>query len=354
MKRNRIAFVTDEFNVASGVTTYLLSLFETLHEEFEIFLITSSGTAIKLLKKYNLRYLLLDSMSFNDRNLFKLTSAVIKLGLFLIRNEIQLVHSHDHYSSNIVAFAKYFRKITHIRTIHSWSNNRGILNKFAGDFYICVNNHIYINVIEKNNLGNSAVVIFNGISFGDEFKIRTKSIKPLINLLVVSRIVFEKGIQNVLKAIDLLPDEYKNKVVLRIAGEGNHKNELMNYSNANSLNVSFLGEIVDVDKEYLNADISIFSSLEDCFGLVNIEAAKYGCFVITSNFDGIDYIFENNVDGFMYEKKSYFDLSEKIKKAIDIGEERNIYAFNFYKKCKEQFNAELMVGKTKEIYNKFL
>jgi glycosyltransferase involved in cell wall biosynthesis len=354
MKKNKIAFVTDEFNVASGVTTYLLILFESIQKEFDILLITSQGTAIKLLSKYKIKYLLLDSINYKNRNIYKFTKSVIKLGLFFRNNDIKLVHSHDHYSSNIVAYSKLLKKITHIRTIHSWSDISGYLNKYAGDFYICVNFHVYKNVIEKNGLQKRAVVILNGIPFNNEFRLRKNNANSLTNLLVVSRLVFEKGIQNVLKAIEVLPDEYKCKVVLRIAGEGIYKSELIDYSISNKLNVEFLGEVIDVDKEYLNADITIFPSLEDWFGLVNIEATKFGCFVITSNFNGVEYIFEDNVDGFMYEKDSFSDLSEKIKKAIDIGEERNKYVLNFYKKCKEQYNSKLMVSKTQEIYNKYL
>lgn len=354
MKKNKIVFVTDEFNVASGVTTYLLILFESLLEEFDIFLITSQGTAIGLLKKYKIKYLLWDSMNFEKKSFCKFTATVIKLGLFLRKNDIKLVHSQDHYSSNIAAYSKFFKKTNHIRTIHSWSNNSGFLNKVAGDYFICVNYHVYKNVIEKNILEKDSVVIMNGITFGNEFLIRKKRANPKTNLLVVSRIVFEKGIQNVLKAIKTLPDSYKNQITLHVAGDGNYKEELFEISKNIGINVKFLGEIIDVYREYLESDIFLLASFREQMPYSLIEAAKYGCFVITSNFDGIEYIFENDVDGFMYEKDSYLDLSKKIKKAIDLGKERNNYAFRFYDKCKEQYNSELMVSKTKEVYYKFI
>ena len=355
MKKPKILFVVNNFEYVSGVTTYLISLFKYLNNKYELYLVTSPGTAVELPKKYNVKIYLYPKINFELRSYLNFFRSVVFLTKIIILNKIDLIHSNDHYTANIIKWTKYIKNIPNIRTIHSLINNQGRLKHLVGDYFICVNYHIYNKLLKKYWKTLNAQVILNGIDFDDKIKISKKKKKSSeITLLVASRLVFEKGVQTVIRAVSKLPLEYKDKIILKIAGKGNYEDVLIALSKKSDIRIEFLDEVREMDKEYKNADIFIFSSLVDSFGYTNIEAAKYGCFVITSNFEGIEYIFDNNKDGFIYDKNSYIDLQNKIIKAINLGEKRNIYVSNFQKKCITKFNSEQMALKTSIVYEKCL
>jgi len=353
MKKTRIAFIVNNFDVTSGVTTYILTLVRNLEENYELYLITSPGSAIKLLNKYRIKYFLIESLNFNNRSLFNYIISIIKVGIVIIRNKIDLVHSNDYYTANIVKATKFFKNIPNVRTVHYWLFENSKLDKLAGDYLIGVNHHLF-DIVSKSGLKYKTEIIFNGLDFTDYYDYEKAYSRLKISILVASRLVLEKGVQNVIKAISILPEAYKEKIELRIAGKGEYEDNLINLSISLQVNVNFLGEVLDISQEYKRADIFIFSSLNDWFGYTNIEAAKHGCFVITSNFDGIEYIFEDNIDGFIYDKNSDTDLSNKIIQAFELGEKRKVYIKNFQRKCMTEFNSIKMVSKTIEVYNKCL
>lgn len=353
MKKIRVLLIVNNFDHSSGVTTYLINLIKYMEKKYELYLITSPGTAQDLLNDYNIKYFIIKYINFEKRNFFNFMRSILTVSRILIKNKIDLVHSNDHYTANIIRYTKIVKNIPNVRTLHSWFPQDSKLNKLEGDYLICVNYNLYKDVIVKNKIQEKASVIFNGVDF-ENFNESYRKVNDKIVLLVASRLVYEKGVQIVISAVSELPPKYQEKIILKIAGKGDYKNELLQLCNKKNVNIKFLGEVSELSKEYRQTDIFIFSSLVDLFGYTNIEAAKYGCFVITSNFNGIEFIFEDNVDGFIYNKNSYIDLKDKIIKAIQLGEKRKDYIHTFQKKCIKLFNAKYMTEKTCKVYEKCL
>jgi glycosyltransferase involved in cell wall biosynthesis len=351
MKKNKVGIVVNNFDYASGVTTYIINLIKELEDDLDIYLFTSPGSAVNELRSKKIKIYEFEYLNFENRSYLNYLKAVVKLTFLFHKHDLKIIHSNDHYTASMLEYVKKFRRLINVRTIHSWSDENSKLNKKAGDIFICVNHHLKQILLENNISDESIEIIFNGVDFGEEIKTETKEKSDNINLLAAARLVYEKGIQNIIKAVGSLEDDYKDKVVLRIAGKGQYQNQLIGLTEELKLsNIIFLDEVDNIEQYYKQADIFIFSSLIDWFGYTNIEAVKHDCFIITSNFDGIKYIFKDNVDGFIYDKDSYLDLSKKLKHAIDIGDSRFDYIKRFKSKCAEKFNSKIMASKTMDVY----
>lgn len=136
--------------------------------------------------------------------------------------------------------------------------------------------------------------------------------------LVVGRMIYRKGIDLLLDALNEIPENLKYEV--RIVGVGS---ELEKYKTRCSSQkklyqrVRFVGDIPhsEISKEYENADVLIMPSLRETTGTVILEAFANGVPVITINkFGGANIVDQES--GWLYEgddKKFYI---ENLKKAI--------------------------------------
>lgn len=107
-------------------------------------------------------------------------------------------------------------------------------------------------------------------------------------LVFVGRIVYEKGLQILLRAMPRIVADYPHTKLL-VAG----KNGAVYYPLAYELGVEnsvvFLDYVSDHDRDclYSVADAAIFPSLYEPFGIVALEAMSAGCNVIASSVGGL-------------------------------------------------------------------
>ncbi|HEC15575.1 MAG TPA: glycosyltransferase family 1 protein [Sedimenticola sp.] len=117
------------------------------------------------------------------------------------------------------------------------------------------------------------------------------------------------------------------------------------------------GEIprVHLGSYYANADLVIFPSWWEPFGLVCIEAMAAQALVIGSNAGGMAEIIDDGVDGFLVVPKNVEKLKQKINYVLSLSEEkrRNIRVAAERKVC-EKFDIKTVVQKQLEFYNRTL
>jgi glycosyltransferase involved in cell wall biosynthesis len=88
-------------------------------------------------------------------------------------------------------------------------------------------------------------------------------------------------------------------------------------SSSSSERIRYHGPVYELAKEKVLAESSIFCFPtyfeEETFGIVNIEAMKYGLPIIATNHDGIPEIVDDNLGGFLVEKRNTNDLVDKLE-----------------------------------------
>lgn len=119
-------------------------------------------------------------------------------------------------------------------------------------------------------------------------------------ILFVGRLVYEKGIQNLIAAMPKILENYHDSKLV-IAGKGPMLDELRNQVNALGLGnkVYFTGYLAskDVPKMYKCADVAVFPSTYEPFGIVALEAMLSGTPIVVSDIGGLNEIIDHGTNG---------------------------------------------------------
>jgi len=120
-----------------------------------------------------------------------------------------------------------------------------------------------------------------------------------IRLIYVGRLVKYKGIIELLNALYLLPDNVKNRVVLKIYGDGPLKNDVIAYFKGINTKISI--EVFDFVDNYLirkavsDSDILCLTNISDeGWGVVVNEAILEGTYVVCGEFTGASILIEKS------------------------------------------------------------
>ncbi len=177
---------------------------------------------------------------------------------------------------------------------------------------------------------------------------------PLI--LFVGRLVYYKGIQYLIDAINQVAN-----VSLVIIGSGPLKKELINQ--IQTLNLEKRVHILpEVDEETLHShyeacDIFVLPSVEksETYGIVQIEAMACGKPVICTELKtGTTFINQHGTTGLVVPPRDSKSLAEAIKKLLSDHELRNKFGCNAKQRALSEFNTELMVERTFNVYEELL
>ena len=207
-----------------------------------------------------------------------------------------------------------------------------------------------INVIPNGiNLSN-----FTGIERDYDFR-RQYAMDNEKIILYVGRLVYEKGIQHLIAAMPKVLSNYHDAKLI-IAGRGGMMDQLRQEASNLGLNnkIYFTGYLdsKQVQKMYKCADVAVFPSTYEPFGIVALEAMLAGVPTVVSDVGGLDEIVTHGVDGM----KAYAGNANSIADSITALLYDHQLATNVAKKAKqkvkEQFNWEKIAQDTHFTYEK--
>ena len=167
-----------------------------------------------------------------------------------------------------------------------------------------------INVIPNGiNLNN-----FSGIEKDYDFRRKYAMDNEKI-ILYIGRLVHEKGVQHLISAMPKIINGY-NDTKLIIGGKGGMLDELREQARNLGIEnkVYFTGYLSskDVQKMYKCADIAVFPSTYEPFGIVALESMLAGIPTVVSDIGGLNEIVNHGVDGM----KSYAGNSNSIADSV--------------------------------------
>ena len=174
-------------------------------------------------------------------------------------------------------------------------------------------------------------------------------------ILYVGRLVYEKGIQHLIAAMPKILSNYHDAKLV-IAGKGGMIDDLKAETSSLGLDnkVYFTGymDSKKVQKMYKCADVAVFPSTYEPFGIVALEAMLAGVPTVVSDVGGLDEIVTHGVDGM----KSYAGNPNSIADSVTALLYDHQLATNISKKArqkvKEQFNWEKIAQDTHFTYEK--
>ena len=207
-----------------------------------------------------------------------------------------------------------------------------------------------INVIPNGiNLNN-----FSGIDKDYDFRRKYAMDNEKI-ILYIGRLVYEKGIQHLISAMPKIVNGY-NDVKLIIGGKGGMYDELKQQAKALGIEnkVYFTGYLSskDVQKMYKCADIAVFPSTYEPFGIVALEAMLAGVPTVVSDIGGLNEIVEHGVNGMKSYAGNCNSIADSVLSLLYNHQLCDNITKNAKNKVKNDFNWNKITEDTHFIYEK--
>ena len=257
------------------------------------------------------------TMQLNFNMIAKATEIINKEGKF------DVIHAHDWLVAYAAKTLKESFGIPLVSTIHATEagRNSGIHTqeqKYINDTEwmltyesseVIVNSKFMKNDLqrlfglpyEKINVVSNGIntTTYNGLEKDYDFRRKYAMDNEKI-ILFMGRLVYEKGVQNLISAMPKILEGYHDSKLV-IAGKGGMLDELKAQVEAMGLGekVYFTGYLnaKQVSKMYKCADVAVFPSTYEPFGLVALEAMLAGVPTVVSDVGGLNEIVEHGVDG---------------------------------------------------------
>ncbi len=137
-----------------------------------------------------------------------------------------------------------------------------------------------------------------------------------LSVAYVGRLIFTKGVDRLLDALAGLKEE--TDFVLEITGDGTERTRLEEQTKRLGLEdrVTLRGLQTNVTPFLQKADIFVYPSKTEVFGLALVEAMAHGCICVANAVGGIPEILCDGVNGFLNTDNSTEGLRKTIIKAV--------------------------------------
>jgi len=310
------------------------------------------------------------------KNIFQL----FKLAGYINKMDADVIHSHDFFPAlvsrlaAIMAFVFYFHRVKRLFiTLHIvffWLkplHNR--INKILSYFttrIICLSKAIQNYSIEHDRIKPGKYCIINtGVDTSRFVPVESMRFKYLYefgfdktNIVLgnIGVLSIRKGQIYLLKAFNVLKNDFPNLRLLIIGGEREHesdiKEEIYDYIRSNDLenNVKIISPREDINLVYNLFDIFVMPSITEGLSACAIEAMLMEKICLFSDIDPFKELVEDGVNGFLFRNRDVLDLTKKLKFIVKKYKCFDAIKKEARKSVMGKFDVRLMVDKYENLY----
>ncbi len=249
------------------------------------------------------------------------------------------------YAANITGLGSVFQSVGVVRSVIV-QMYRKALKKAKVVFF--ENRGNQITFIKEKIIEETKTVVLNGAGVDTQFFYYAEyPNEDTVRFLFSGRIMAEKGIDELLNAINRLRTNGYN-VFLDIIGEYDewkYKEIIDSYEKDGFL--KFYGYQDDVRPFIEKCNCFVLPSWHEGMANTNLECASMGRPVITTNIHGCKEAIENNISGFLCDKKNSDDLYEKMKQFTELSyKERRAMGLAGRERMEKFFDKKKVVEET--------
>lgn len=258
-----------------------------------------------------------------------------KAGLFKYFKKIKpdVVNLHLYASLLPVTLITKASRIPVVTTLHMPISAWGLRHRFYwrvafrfSNIVLGVSAAVNSELLNLKNLYSSPLP---GSVSDEFFSIQYKPIDDLFHVFAVGRLEKEKNWETLVKAISLLPDLHKEKVIVDFFGDGSMRESLAIMAKKLQVAVQFHGytERNILIENLSHARLSVLPSKYEGLGLSALESMAAGVPTITADFQAAHDYIVNEKTGHMFLFGDHLQLSDLIlwhidnqSRSLDIGE----------------------------------
>ncbi|MFA6074750.1 MAG: glycosyltransferase family 4 protein [Negativicutes bacterium] len=277
-----------------------------------------------------------------------------------------IVHCHSSKTGLIGRVSAKVLLIPTVFTAHGWATLRSygklktwlylIIEKFAAyltDCMVCISTGD-LQLAKKMFACKRFELVYNGIPDTEFLATRHDSARPL-KLCMVARFAHPKTPGIVVAALEKLLAQ-GTIMQLTLIGGGPDIDKMKNQFDKSSVakEIKFFGETAYVERELLNYDVFVLSTIWEGLPISIIEAMRAGLPVVASNVGGNSDLIVDEVTGYLFESGDVDKLAEILNK---INCNRGLLqqlGNNGRRRYHELFTEKVMLEKTVKIYETVL
>ena len=298
--------------------------------------------------------------------------------------KVDLIHAHDWLVAYVSRALKHSYQIPLVATIHATEHgrNHGLHNneqRYIGsvDWWltyeawrvICCSYYMQAELQRVLQLPEDKIkLIRNGVNLQDFIvpedikkqlpKFRSNYAHPDEKIIYyVGRLVHEKGVQILLDAVPRILAVYPQSKFI-IAGQGPNegylKQKVIEMSTTGQ--VYFTGYVDDHTRNclYQCADVAVFPSLYEPFGIVALEAMAAGAPVVVPDTGGISELVQPGIDGMTFQTGSAESLARQILQILVQPQLAEQIRRQAYQKVITNFSWDKVASQTISLYTQVL
>jgi len=207
-------------------------------------------------------------------------------------------------------------------------------------------------------IGNRAkwVVINPGIrnltivDRGIENKARSQN--KAFNLIWIGRFAEIKNPKLALEVLSILQNSSEFSFHLTMVGDGKLFDNCKNFAQHKNLKVDFVGWKADVSHDLSQADLLLFTSENEGFGMVVVEAALAGVLVISTDSGGINDFIKDKVTGIIVDRRPN-EFARAVLEICKANKEFSEIVTNARTLAISDFSADVYVERHLKLYRSF-
>ena len=376
----KILFIS---NHASFFCSHRINLFkESIKKGYDFRLIFGNAAslkmekeAMKILKKEKVKYTHIN-FSHNSFNVFNDFLALVKIIKFAKQYNPTIVHSASPKANFITSLlSKFYKTEKLILSISGLGYlftdvKKQFLNRFKSLLFIkiikfCTKNQNKKIIVQNSddlkfminslNLKKNEIILIKGGSGVERSFFKKFKKKKNKNIIMVSRIVANKGVKEFIFAAKKIKKRYPDWKFHLLGSKDYSSPDKINESFLNSYENKGIVKIINhksnIIKYLRNSEIFCLPSYREGMPKTVLEALSVGLPVVTTNAIGCRDSIINGFNGLICKKFDYIDLSRKLEILIKDRKLRKRMSTNAKKYAKANFPIHNVTKKIYEIYN---
>ncbi len=309
---------------------------------------------------------------------FYLVAMLWTLLRLLRREKFDLLHAHWILPQGLIGIlAKTIHPIPLVTTAHGADAFafKGRLNSFIKRLVVSKSDAWTANTVATSSAVGDPMstsptrVIPMGVDIGRFANGDRNALRPLLAeneflLLFVGRLVEKKGVDDLLRALALLPADLKPRTRLWIVGDGERRVALEKAAVEWAIDkqVRFWGMVrnQDLPNFYAAADLFVAPSMEarsgdsEGQGVVFLEAFAARLCVLATRSGGIDAVVRDRHSGILVRPNQPQEIAAAIEQLMGNAALRTALAANAYDEVKERYDWQHIAGEYDKLYREFI